>query len=97
MNRFGIRKPVYRAFELLHQAGDMQYNVTAPDVDSGVVLFATTNHTATGTASKELSLLLANHNPNAVNTTVRIEGASVRHGRARCAGSEGGARAAPGA
>lgn len=90
VNRFGVRKPVYRAFDLLHAAGNLRYtNVTtsmsmpSPSPSPSVVLIASTN---SSTQAASVSLVLANHGSDAAaNANIRLDGVHARAGVAAAA------------
>ena len=48
MTKEGIRKPVWRAFQALHQAGDTLLNVSSDDTTGTITAFATTQSDGSG-------------------------------------------------
>ena len=84
----GIRKPVWRAFQSLHQAGDTIYNVTVDGGEGTISAFATTESGGSDLDAKGLQVFVTNfwpmagatadpQTPSAANVSLTITGAKL--------------------
>lgn len=72
VNRFGVRKPVFNAFKLLHEAGNRRWNVSGVELTSGragVVVWASQSNDG------DLHLIAVNHESADLNVTIQIKSA----------------------
>jgi hypothetical protein len=69
LNRWGVRKPVFNAFKLLHDAGTQRWNVSGLELQrggAGVVAYASKAHDGS------VHVLVANHEVGPCNVTIRL-------------------------
>lgn len=74
VNRWGVRKPVFNAFKLLHEAGAERWNVSGIEFmagHAGVVVWASKS------SDGALHLIAANHEGASLNVTISIKSAGI--------------------
>ena len=64
MTKEGIRKPVWRAFQALHQAGDNLLNVNVSEPGGTVTAFATTHADGSKSGVEGLQVFVTNFSPS---------------------------------